>query len=257
MNDTVPVFATPSPRVRLVPVDRPWHWLGKGWRDLTKSPGVCLAYGGLLVAVSFVLTLGLWLAGLPYLVLPLAAGFMFVAPLLAVGLYEVSRRLETGPAPTLAEAALACRRNPLQIALAGLVLMLFHLAWVRIATLLFAIFFSDAAPTLERLVDTLLFSGTSLAFLVVGTMLGAILAAAVFTIAAVSIPMLLDRDIGVVSAMATSVTAVLLNWRAMALWAALIVLFTALGLATCFIGLAIALPLVGLATWHAYRDLIE
>lgn len=257
MSDTVPVFASPSPRVRLVPVDRPWHWLGRGWRDLIEAPGVCLAYGGLLVVASFILTFGLWLAGLPYLVLPLAAGFMFVAPLLAVGLYEVSRRLETGAAPTLAEAALAWRRNPLQIALAGLVLMLFHLAWVRIATLLFALFFSDAAPSLERLVDTLLFSGTSLAFLAVGTALGAVLAAAVFAIAAVSIPMLLDRDIGVASALATSVTAVLLNWRAMALWAALIVLFTALGLATCFIGLAIALPLIGLATWHAYRDLIE
>jgi uncharacterized membrane protein len=237
MSDTVPVFATPSPRVRVVPVDRPWHWLGRGWRDLTEVPGICLAYGAILVGVSFILTLGLWLAGLPYLVLPLAAGFMFVAPILAVGLYEVSRRLEAGSAPTLVEAALAWRRNPLQIALAGLILMLFHLAWVRIATLLFA--------------------GTSLMFFVVGTVIGGVLAAVVFAIAAVSIPMLLDRDVGVASAIATSVTAVALNWRPMALWAALIVLFTALGLATLFLGLAVALPLIGLASWHAYRDLVE
>jgi uncharacterized membrane protein len=87
--------------------------------------------------------------------------------------------------------------------------------------------------------------------------IGAIFAAAVFAITAVSIPMLLDRDVGVMSAIATSVTAVLLNWQAMALWAALIALFTLLGLATFFIGLAVALPLVGLATWHAYRDLVE
>lgn len=257
MSDTVPVFATPSPRVRVVPVDRPWHWLGRGWRDLTEVPGICLAYGAILVGVSFILTLGLWLAGLPYLVLPLAAGFMFVAPILAVGLYEVSRRLEAGSAPTLVEAALAWRRNPLQIALAGLILMLFHLAWVRIATLLFALFFADTSPSLERLIDTVLFSGTSLVFLVVGTAIGGVLAAIVFSIAAVSIPMLLDRDVGVASAVATSVTAVALNWRPMALWAALIVLFTALGLATLFLGLAIALPLIGLASWHAYRDLVE
>lgn len=257
MSDVVPVFTSPSPRVRVVPVDRPWLWLGRGWRDFVRAPGICLAYGGVLVVVSVILTLGLWLAGLPYLVLPLAAGFMFVAPILAVGLYEVSRRLETGHPPTLVEAVLAWRRNPLQFALAGLILMLFHLVWVRIAILLFALFFSDASPSLARLIDTLLFSGTSLAFLFVGTAIGAVLAAAVFAIAAVSIPMLLDRDIGVMSAIATSVTAALVNWPAMALWAALIALFTTLGLVTFFIGLAVALPLVGLATWHAYRDLVE
>jgi uncharacterized membrane protein len=159
MSDVVPVFTSPSPRVRIVTVDRPWLWLGRGWRDLVQAPGICLAYGGALAGFSVILTLGLWLAGLPYLVLPLAAGFMLVAPILAVGLYEVSRRLETGHPPTLVEAALSWRRNPLQIALAGLILMLFHLVWVRIATLLFALFFSDATPSLTRLIETLLFSG--------------------------------------------------------------------------------------------------
>jgi uncharacterized membrane protein len=83
------------------------------------------------------------------------------------------------------------------------------------------------------------------------------LAAIVFTITAVAIPILLDRDVGVMTAVATSVAAVLRNWRVMIGWAALIVIFTAAGLATFYIGLAVMLPLIGYATWHAYRDLVE
>jgi len=135
--------------------------------------------------------------------------------------------------------------------------MLFNLAWVRIATLLFALFFSDVNPGLERLIQWTLFSPSSLPFLVVGGAVGAALAVVVFAISAVSLPLLLDRDENVFTAIATSVTAVRLNWQAMALWAALIVVFTGLGIVTLFIGLAVTLPLIGHATWHAYKDLVE
>jgi len=244
-------------RIRVVPVDRPWLWLAAGWRDFVRAPWVCLTYGFGLVAVSFALSVGLMLADLGYLVLPLAAGFMLIAPVLAVGLYEISRRMEHGRAASLGAAVLAWRRNALQIALAGLVLMLLHLVWVRIAMLLFALFFQDVQPTISGLADALLMSKSGLPFLAVGTVLGAILATIVFAISAVSIPMLLDRDVGVATAIAASVAVVRANLRPMALWAALIVVFTALGLATFYIGLAVALPLIGLATWHAYRDMVE
>jgi len=244
-------------RIRVVPVDRPWLWLAAGWRDFVRAPGVCLAYGLGLVAISFALSTGLILANLGYLVLPLAAGFMLIAPVLAVGLYEISRRLEHGRPASLGAALLAWRRNALQIALAGLVLMLLHLVWVRIAMLLFALFFQDVQPSLSGLADALLMSRAGLPFLAVGTLAGAVLATIVFAISAVSIPMLLDRDVGVATAIAASVAVVRTNLRPMALWAALIVVFTALGLATLYIGLAVALPLIGLATWHAYRDMVE
>jgi len=244
-------------RIKVVPVDRPWLWLAAGWRDFARAPWVCLAYGIGLVAVSFALSAGLILAELGYLVLPLAAGFMLIAPVLAVGLYDISRRLERGERPTLGGALLAWRRNALQIALAGLVLMLLHLVWVRIAMLLFVLFFQDAHPSISGLADSVILSRAGLPFLAVGTLAGAILAAIVFAISAVSIPMLLDRDVGVATAIATSVAVVRTNLRAMALWATLIVVFTALGLATLYLGLAVALPLIGLATWHAYRDMVE
>ena len=257
MSDAIPVFQTPSPRIRRVSLDQPWMWLAKGWTDLMAAPGVGLTYGALLVAISFVITLGLYLADLLYLLLPLSAGFMFVAPILAVGLYETSRRLAAKEPVSLRAALLAWRRNPGQIASLGLILMLFHLVWVRIALLLVPLFFEGPNPGLAELHLVLLLSSSGLAFIVVGTLIGAVLAAIVFAMAAISIPMLLDRDVGVISAIATSFVAVSHNVRPMALWAALIVVFTGLALVLFYVGLAVALPLVGHASWHCYKDLVE
>lgn len=257
MTDAVPVYLTSPSRVRRVPLDRPWTWLAAGWRDLTQSPGISLLFGSLLVVLSALLTIGLLLTGLVYLLLPLAAGFFFVAPLLAVCLYEVSRRHETGGSISVGEALFAWRRNGTQILWMGMILMLLHLAWVRVATLLFALFFHDTAPPLERLVELTLFSPMSLPFLAIGTITGAVLAAIAFGIGVVSIPMLLDRDVSVFTAIATSWRVASENVRPMALWAALIVVFTSFGIATFYLGLAIVVPLIGYASWHAYRDLVE
>jgi uncharacterized membrane protein len=242
--------------VRRVDVEQPWGWLTAGWRDLCAAPGASLAYGALFVVVSFGLTLGLWLLDLAYLVLPLAAGFLLVAPMLAVGLYEISRKLERGKQPRLVDAVRAWRRNAGGLAAMGLVLALIMLAWIRIAFLIFALFFGTAEPNLGMLVNSIFFSLVGIPFLVVGTAIGGVLAALVFAIAVVAPPLLLDRDVGALTAMATSVAAVLRNWRVMIGWGALIVLFTAGGLATAFLGLAVTWPLIGHASWHAYRDLV-
>lgn len=257
MSDAVPVFTTPSPRIYRVPVDRPWTWLAEGWRDMLAAPRASFGIGVLVAAISILVAAVTLSSGVVYLLLPLTAGFFFVAPLLAVGLYEISRRNVSGEPPTIQEALFAVQRNLGQIALMGLVLMLFHLAWIRLATLLFALFFEGVNPPLDQVIDVLFFSRMSLPFLVTGTIIGAVLAAIAFAISAVSIPMLLDRDTNVFTAIATSWTAVRTNWPAMALWATLIVVFVALGCLTFFLGLAVALPLVGHATWHAYKDLVE
>lgn len=258
MSDAVPVFTTPSPRVRAVAVDRPWTWLASGWRDLLSSPGLSLTVGAGVAGISIVLSLLVLLSGYLYLLLPLTAGFFFVAPVIAVGLYEISRQHESGrTTTTVQDAFLACRRNGSQIALMGLILMLLHLAWVRIATLLFALFFHGTNLSLDSWVEAIFFSPISLPFLVTGGLIGLVLAVIAFAISAVSIPMLLDRDINVFTAIATSWVAVRTNWPAMALWAALIVVFTILGLLTFNVGLAVTVPLVAHATWHAYRDVVE
>jgi uncharacterized membrane protein len=255
--------APPSPRpsrVRRVATDRPWVWLTAGWRDLQASRAIALAYGGAITLAGWVLMLLFLEAGTLWAILPATAGFFLVAPLLAAGLYETSRLREAGAAaPTLADALAGFRRNGGQLAFMGVVLLLIHLVWVRIAGLLFALFFGIGfAPSLGDLPLAMLRSDELLPFLVIGTGFGFVLASATFAVAAVSIPMIMDRpEITAPEAITVSIQAVLENWRPMLLWAGLIVVFTGLAMIPFFLGLVLVLPLVGHATWHAYRDLVR
>jgi uncharacterized membrane protein len=257
MAEAIPVGA-PAPRVRKVELDRPWAWLAAGWRDLTRAPAVSLTYGVLFAAIGWTVTFGFWWAGMIYLILPLSAGFLIMGPLLAVGLYEVSRRHEQGRRATLRDAIAAFRANPTQIAFMGVTLLLLFFSWIRVAVMIFFLFFGLEPPNPEAFVGTVFFSSASLPFLIVGTVAGALLAALAFGLSAISIPLLLDReDAHVVTAISASFRAILENPATMAFWAVLIVLFAGAGLITFYVGLIVTLPLIGHASWHAYRDLIE
>lgn len=256
MTDAVGASERTTPVTRLITEEHPWRWLSAGWLDLRRAPAVSLAYGALVSLASFVITAGLYWTDLLYLLLPLAAAFMFVGPLIAVCFYEVSRRLEAGQPVTFAEVAVAWRVNFSQIAGMGLVLMLFVLVWIRLATLIFALFFTGTPASWEALINVVFFSLDGIPFLAVGTAVGGVLAAIAFAMSAVSLPLLLDRDVGVITAIVLSVEAVLRNWRVMIGWAGLIALFTAGGVATAYVGLIVTMPLIGHASWHAYRDLI-
>jgi len=243
--------------VREVATDAPWNWLAAGWRDLWRAPHVSLVCGIAFSLISFAITYGLFAIGASALVLPLAAGFMLVGPLLAVGLYEVSRRLEAGEPVRLVPTLLAWRRAPTQLALMGVVLMLFLLAWVRVATLIFAIFFGlGTTPAPAELVTLVAFTPDGLVFLAVGTLVGAILAGIVFMLSVVAIPLILERDTFVLAAIATSMAATLRNPAPMLLWGFLISLFTAAGIVTAYLGMVIFFPVIGHATWHAYRAIV-
>lgn len=254
--ESVGNVAAAVPSVRRIAADRPWEWLAAGWRDLRRAPAISLGYGLAFTLAGMLLTLAVARVRLWHLVVPLAAGFMLVGPILAVGLYEASRRLERGERVRPRDALCAWRRNAGQIGLLALALTLFLLAWVRLATLLFALFYGDSPPGLETFVRDVLFAPRAVQFFLLSTAIGAALAALVFAISAVSIPMLLDRDVDVVTAIGASLAAVRRNPESMAVWAGLIVLFVGAGLVTAYIGLILALPLIGHATWHAYRDLI-
>ena len=246
-----------APAIRRVAMEDPWTWLAAGWRDMWRRPGISLGYGFAFFLISWVLTLALVEFGLYYLILPLAAGFLMLGPMLAMGLYETSRRLEAGEPVRAAAVVFVRTRSPAQLAFVGLVLALFMLAWVRIATLIFALFFGLGFPPAAELVQTLFFTANGLVFLVVGTTAGAVLAFIAFAISAVSIPRLMAREGEAVGAMLASVEAVRRNPGPMLLWAWLIALFTAVGAATLYVGLIFTFPLIGHATWHAYRALVD
>lgn len=255
MSSVAAPMAGPA-SIRAVGPDRPWQWLAAGWQDFRRAPGVSLSYGLGVAAFSWLLFLLLVEYESIHWLLPLTGGFFLVAPLIAIGLYDTSRRLEAGE-PVSLGAALTAWRSPRQVALLGVALLVLHLVWVRTALLLFALFFGLAPTDLGRLVETTLLSADAAPFLIVGTVLGLGFAIAAFAIAAISLPMALDRDCDAITAMLTSIRAVQRNKGAMALWAALIAVFTAAGMAVGFLGLIVTVPLVAHATWHAYRDMVE
>ena len=236
-----------------VPLERPWQWLAQGWADFTRAPEIGLFYGFGLVSASWALVLLLAVAGEIHLLLPFTGGFFIVAPLLVAGLYDASRRLELGQRPRLS-AALMAWRAPRQLALMGAILLLIHLAWIRVALLLYPLFFYGRGHSAETFLPELLGTSAGLALLVVGGLIGLLFALSAFCVTAVSIPMLVDQEVSIIDAVIASVGVVRSNPKAMLLWGLLIVLFTVIGMITLFIGLLVIAPVIAHATWHAYRD---
>jgi uncharacterized membrane protein len=258
MAEAVPVFTPVPPRVRKVELDRPWRWLAAGWQDFIRAPVVSGVYGVAWAVAGYLVTLGLWLADWVHLILPMVCGFLIIGPLIGVGLYDTSRRLAAGQPVGIGTAFSAWRRNPSQIALMGVVLLLLLFVWARIAALLFMLYFGLTPPSFEHLFAQTFLTAEALPFLIIGTAAGAALSALAFAIAVVSVPLLQDRpEANVVTAIATSFVAVRENLATMAFWAALIVVFAGAGLITLYLGLIVTMPLIGYASWHAYRDLVE
>jgi uncharacterized membrane protein len=157
----------------------------------------------------------------------------------------------------LRESLTAGLRAPGQLGFFGAILAFAYFVWVQLAFLLFMLFLgSKPLPPAAEFVPTLLFTAHGLGLLVAGTMVGGVLAFLVFAISAVSVPLLMTRPVDAVSAIGVSLAAVIANPKPMALWAALIAGFMALGIATLFVGLVLAFPLIGHATWHAFRDVV-
>ena len=244
--------------LRVVPTDRPWSWLQEGWQDICRAPAVSLTYGAIFAGAAILLTFGLMLIGWQALILALAGGFLLLGPIFATGLYDISRRHEKEETVSLGDAAAGILTARSQIWLFGILLLLAFFIWVQLAFLLFMLFLGTGSPPpVEAFLSTLLLTPSGLGLLVVGSSVGAIIAAIIFGISVISVPLLRVRDIDVVTAALTSLDVCRRNPRAMLLWAILIAAIMIAGVITAFIGLVLAFPLIGHATWHAFRDLIN
>lgn len=232
---------------RTLDVSAPLRWLRLGWSDMWQTPRLSLTYGVAMMGLSMLIATLAWKYGLAALYLGLATGFVFIGPVLAVGLYSISRQLGQGQRPVMGYCLREGWHHIRELLVLGIVLLVVMLVWARAAATLHVFFPVVSNPDLAQL----------LPFLSVGTAVGAVFTVVVFAVSAFSLPMIMDRKVDSITAVVTSVNAVLSNKKPMLLWASLIGLSVVLGFATAFVGFAVLLPLIGHATWHAYRDTID
>ncbi len=239
---------------RNLPAGTAFAWLRAGWRDFLNHPGPSLAYGLAVFAISAVIVWSLFALGLDYILFPALAGFMVVGPLVAVGLYEKSRAITRGDTVSLARMIFVKPRSGAQIWFTGAILCLLMLVWMRAAVLIYALFFGlTPFPGLHHIAAMLFTTWTGWAMLTVGFAVGGLFAAFSFAISTFSIPMLLDEETDAFTAMGTSISLVWSNLAVMLAWGAIVLVLFLISVATGLIGLIIVFPLLGHATWHAYR----
>ncbi|MDR9436215.1 MAG: DUF2189 domain-containing protein [Thiohalophilus sp.] len=242
------------PTIRQVDISEPLRWLEAGWQDFRRMSLFSGFYGLVFILLGYALTAATWQS--PILVMTFVTGFFLISPFLALGLYHLSRQREQGVSVSFMQSLLAFRERQFDMAL----LVTFHavvmVAWIRLTTLLSALYLSGTSSSVSVLIDELFNTPEGLGMFALFVLTGAALAILVFVISVVSWPMLLDRQSGVINAVATSVQVVNHNKLVMVLWAVLIVGLLSIGLATLYLGLLIIMPVLGHATWHAYRSLV-
>lgn len=228
-------------------------WLRAGVADFRTRPSLSLAYGIAIWAASLMVVGGLFVVSLDYIIFPALAGFVVIAPVLAIGLYEKSRRLKSCEPLSLINMILVNPRSGGQVLFTGALLSLLMLFWMRAATLLYALFFGLMPfPGLPDVAQIILTTPIGWALAIVGSMVGGLFAAFAFAISALSIPMLLNERVDALTAMGLSVALVWHNLPTMLTWAAIIVVLIALSVLPAFLGLIVVFPVLGHGTWHAY-----
>jgi uncharacterized membrane protein len=225
------------------------RWLGLGARDFLRAPGIGLFYGGCFVAMGWALLSVFRYA--PVYVLALSAGFLLLGPLLCMGLYRVSQQLERGAAPHFVDSLLAWRTRMGTLAIFGFALLVLEMLWGRAALVIFAVSFDGMPDFKGSLLKVLAFE--HIGFVVAYLGVGALFAGLIFAVSVVSIPMILDRSTDAISAALTSLRLVFTQTGVMLCWGATITVLVVLALLPWFLGLLVVGPVLGHASWHAYR----
>lgn len=231
--------------------------LRAGFRDFARAPAFGVFFGAVFSAIGIVIFLQLVVWGASFEVLPFAIGFPLIGPFAAVGLYEVSRRLEAGePLDWAAVLTVVVRQRSRQMPMMMFVCVFFFLVWVYLAHLIFALSFGLAPMINVMSSPEILFTAEGVTMLVAGTVVGGALAFLLFALTVTSLPLLLEREIDVVSAMIVSFRSVMANLRPMLLWAAIVAGATMVAMVPIFLGIIVVFPVLGHASWWLYRKTI-
>ncbi|MFI0395463.1 DUF2189 domain-containing protein [Paracoccus sp. p1-h21] len=247
----------PIPEIALIDTAAIPASLAAGWRDFLRAPVFGLFFSAFYVAGGLVLAAVAAASGQEWWLMPFIVGFPLIAPFAAIGLFEVSRRLERGAPldwPAILGVVLAQRKR--QLPSMAMVVLLMFMFWVFVAHTIFALFMGVSALTNVTSSPELLFQGRGLVMLAVGCLVGAGFAAVLFSLTVVALPLLLEREVDFISAMIASMTAVRLNLGVMLVWGLVIAACLFAGIAPLFLGLFVALPVLGHASWHMYRHLM-
>lgn len=247
---TPSVFSLP---LASLSVADPFHWLRLGWADFKRCPRIGLFYGLCFFAMGHALLAVFQNA--PAYVLALSAGFLLMGPFLCLGLYDASKAMQTqSHRPSLRASLLAWRPTKGTMGIFAGVLLILELLWGRASLVVFAVTF-NTMPSTEKLLPQLI-NPENIGFLVTYTVVGSLFAGLIFVTSVISIPMIMDRQVDAISAGLTSIRACLRNPGVMLLWGALITLLVALAMLPLFLGLFVIGPVIGHATWHAYRHIV-
>ena len=244
------------PAIRTIGLSAPFGWLAGGWSDLWKAPGPLLVYGLAVAAASFALCYGVYATNGAFWVLALTAGFVIIAPILAMGPYEAGRRLALGERPGLGQILFVRAAFRQDVAYLSLLLVLIYFLWGRVAQVVYGLSTFQVHRDVASLVDFAIRSRDGHSMLLIGALTGGALAFVTYALAVVSAPMLLNPNANVFAAVATSVRAVNANFFPLLLWAAIITVLLLASAATGFAALVVVFPWLGLASWRACQALV-
>jgi uncharacterized membrane protein len=233
---------------------RPFTWLWRGAVDLRHCLPASLGYGGLTVAFGW--TLLIFCAAHPYFVAAAITGFLLVAPTLSAGLCEIARRRSEGLRANFDDSLEGYVRNRPALFEFGVILAICAFIWFGLSALLLGPVFHVTAPSVSETMYRGFIDSTNRSQVIAYVAIGGILAACVFAVSVVSVPLIIDRHATAGEAMRVSVRVVLRNFPAMIVWSALIAALTIVGYAPFLFGLLLITPLLGYASWHAYRDMV-
>ena len=226
----------------------PFRWLMLGAKDLFQAPQQSLFYGLAVTILMAIVSLLAWFKGSQWIMFAMIGGFTFLAPLTCIGLYAISAQIERGEPPLMIRSLRAAfQRHFGNEMIFAIALLVIFLVWARAAVMVGVFFPTEGEPTVGQYVR----------YLTIGSMIGSVFAVVTFSASAFSLPMIMHRDVDSITAIVTSINAVLRNKLAMFVWLALIVSMLLIGVITMFVGLIVIIPLIGYAAWHGYQETID